>query len=344
MKRGTTHLLLSALALALLPVGPAAAEATGATIDKTGWWNRVNATTSTPAGPVTVPPPPGIPDDRLVVGALPNEATAITGIGIQPDEGPGATVIDFTLRITEDPDAPSNQGTEGAVIIACPIVEFWAGGGNGPWDTRPEADCDAASVPGTRDDDGVWEFDLAPIAELWFDPFATIIADGVVLRPDLAETTPFQAVFRGGDEIDVVLEAEPGPEEEDPFASPGFDEPIATDSGTRGSFGQDIFSPPITSAPDSLDPSDAPETDETETGDEAAAPPLNTPVTVPAATRAGDLAGNFSPLVLVGLAGFAALFVAMSYWLGPAGQPVTAVRQRGVSRALDARARVTKGY
>lgn len=349
MNRRTTSLILSALVLALLPAGPASADATGATIDKTGWWNRANVTTPTPAGPVTIPPPPGVPEDGLVVSALEGEATAVTAIGIQPEEGPGATVVDFTMRLTEDPEAPGNQGTDGAVIIACPITDFWAGGANGDWETRPETDCDAAAVAGTRDDEGVWEFDLAPVAELWFDPFATIVADGVLLRPDLDETAPFQAVFLGGDEIDVALEAQPGPEEDDPFETPGFDDPVPTDSGLSNNSGNDGFasSPPVTSPSDtSFDDSDLPETPaegETDTGDDAASPPLNSPTTLPVATRAGDLAGNFSPLVILGIIGFAGVLVAMSYWLGPAGQPVTTVRQRGVSRALDARARATKG-
>lgn len=353
MKRRTPQLVICAVVLALVPAS-ALADATGATIDKTGWWNRANVTTPTPAGPVTVPPPPGIPEDGLVVGAVLDESTAVTAIGIQPDVGPGATVEQFTLRVTEDPDAEGNQGTDGAAIVACPIVDFWAGGANGDWETRPDVDCEAAAIAGTRDDEGVWEFDLTPIGELWFDPFATIVADGVLLRPDLEETNPFQAVFLGGDDIDVVFEAQPGAEGDDPFASPGFDDPVPTDSGLSNNSGSDGFAstPAVTSpppgsfeSPNLSEPADgATEEPASAGGDESASPPLaDSPATEPVSSRAGDLAGNLSPLVYLGLLAFAALLVVMSYWLGPAGQPVTTVRQRGVSRALDARARATKG-
>ena len=348
MTRRTTPLLVLALLFALVPTG-AGADATGATIDKTGWWNRLNTTTATPAGPITVPPPPGIPPGDLVVGAAQTEATAVTAIGIQPDFDPGATVETFTLRIAEDPDANSNVGTDGAVIVACPITDFWAGGENGDWETRPAADCDAAAVPGERNDDGVWEFDLEPIGALWFDPSGSIVADGVLLRPDLEETAPFQAVFEGGDAIDVVLEAQPGPEPEDPFAVPDDGGSAPVDGGvTDGGDGGSIFS--VGDSPSPVESFDSPTPEITDTpvtdapADETASPPVaQAPETQPVASRAGDLLGNLSPLVLLGILGFFALLLTMSYWLGPNGQPVTTIRQRGVSRALDARARATKG-
>lgn len=350
MTRRTTSLILLALVLALVPTG-AGADANGATIDKTGWWNRLNTTVGTDAGPVTVPPPPGIPEGDLAVGFLQgDEPTSVTGIGVKPDDGPGATVTSFTLRLTEDPDAEANQGTDGAVIVACPITDFWAGGPNGDWETRPDADCEAASIAGTRDDSGVWTWDLTPIARLWFDPFGTIIADGVLLLPDVEESAPFQAVFKGGDDVDVELESTPGADQDDAFATPDTT-PIQTDSGLSNSGGGDsIFSPDVNTgstgsdfetptSPDVVEPPAAPETPE-----ETAAPPLtDTPTTEPVANRSGELLGNLSPLVFLGMLLFVGLLLAMSYWLGPNGQPVTTVRQRGVSRALDARARATKG-
>ena len=345
MTRRTTPLLVLAFLLSLVPAG-AGADATGATVDKTGWWNRLNSTASTPAGPVTIPPPPGIPPGDLVVSAAPDEATAVAAIGIQPDFDTGATVEQFTLRITEDPEANGNVGTDAAVIVACPITDFWAGGDNGDWETRPTADCAAAAVPGKRSDDGVWEFALAPIGTLWFDAFGTIVPDGVLLRPDLEKTEPFQAVFEGGDSIDVVLEAQPGPEEPDPFGPPADDGAIPTDDGLSNSGGGNIFSPGGSSSPTESFDSPAPEITETPATDapETASPPVaNTPDTQPVASRAGDLMGNLSPLVLFGILAFFGLLLTMSYWLGPNGQPVTTIRQRGVSRALDARARATKG-
>jgi hypothetical protein len=358
MNRRTTTLLATALVFALLPSSPALAETTGATIDKTGWWNRANTTTSSPAGPVTVPPPPGVPEGDLVVGALEGEPSAVLAIGIQPDEGPGATVQRFTLQLTEDSDAGGNQNTDAAAIRACPITAFWAGGANGDWETRPTVDCEAASATGERDENGVWTFDLAPIGELWFDTFGTIRADGVRLEPVIDETPPFQAVFLGGDDIDVVLEADPAPDDEDPFAAPAFEDP-PSDAGfnTGGSGdGGSIFSPPVVAAPPTTSSFEVPTADVgTEPppvtdhdggggGGETAAPRLvDSPAAESAASRAGDVFGNLSPLVLLGMLAFVGVLVVMSYWLGPAGQPVTTVRQRGVSRALEARRRLTKG-
>lgn len=351
MTRRTASLTLCALALALVP-SAAFAEAEGATIDKTGWWNRVNTATPTPAGPVTIPPPPGIPEDDIAVGFAGAEPSAVAAIGIQPDDGDGATVQGFTLSITEDPDANGNAGTETASIVACPITDFWAGGGNGDWDTRPNADCKAASVAGVRDDEGVWKFDLTPIARVWFDPFGTITADGVLLQPGPDQASPFQAVFLAGDDIDVDLDTTAAPDDgggafefEDPPSDAGLN------SGPSGG-GSSIFSPPSISDPPSFDsgsdlpttPVETPAPAAEEPADETAAPPVaDSPDTEAVASRAGDLAGNLSPLVLFGILFIGAFLVVTSYWLGPAGQPVTTVRQRGVSRALAARARANKG-
>lgn len=353
MTRRTNTLLCIALALALCLVPSAVgADARGATIDKTGWWSRPNTTVPTPAAPVTVPPPPGIPEGDLAVGyAGGTDPSAIAAVGIKPEEGPGATVTRATLTISEDPDAGGNVNTSSASIMACPITAFWAGGDNGAWDTRPDHDCEAAAVEGERANDGTWTFDLTPIATLWFDTFSTILADGVVLKPLIGpQTQPFQAVFQGGDAIDVVIEAEPGPDDG------GFDfdtpttQPPSGDGGFGGgddfSSGSDFDAPDSGSfePPPSPDVTAAPEPDAGSTDDETATPPAaEGPDTEPVASRAGDIFGNLSPLVYVGLLAFAGILLTMSYWLGPNGQPVTTIRQRGVSRALDARTRARKG-
>ncbi len=351
MKKCTIASLI-VLVLVTLP-SAALGDASGATIDKTGWWNRTNITTSTPAGPITVPPPPGIPEDDLVVGAINGEPTAELAIGIQPEVGPGATVNSFVLRVTEDDGAAGNQGTDGAVIVACPITDFWAGGANGDWETRPDIDCDAASSTGTRDDDGVWEFDLAAIGALWFDPFGSIRADGVVLVAD-PESSTFQAAFLGGEAIDVELDATAAPDEPDEFATPpNPDPPVDTGAG-GGNFSGGIISTPVVAAPPpAFDSPSLPESTPSASEsleseglpDDVASPPLAAPAGIESqivASGAGDLAGNFSPLVLIGILAFVSLLLTMSYWFGPSGQPTTVFRQRGVSRALAARARTPK--
>lgn len=348
MRRSPITTLL-ALALVLAFPAGALADAEGATIDKTGWWNRANETTATPAGPVTIPPPPGVPAGDLAVSRVGTEVTALAAVGIQPDEGPGATVESFTLTLREDPDAGGNQAQEEAAILACPITNFWAGGENSPWETQPEYDCAAASAAGVRADDGTWTFDLAPIGALWFDTFGTITADGVVLVPDEAAESSFQVVWQGGDAIDVQLQAEPAPAEDDPFASPPtFSDPPADaglSSGPSGG-GSSIFAPPRVTTPPTIPPpppvdapADAGAVEDTAEDEVAGAPVASD---TPRDSRAGTLIGNLPPagFLLVPFA-LATLF-AMSYWLGPAGQPSTIDRRGGVSRALAARARTAQ--
>jgi hypothetical protein len=352
------HRLTSAAALVValvlaLPASAASADVRGATIDKTGWWNRANAPTATPAGPVAVPPPPGVPEGDLAVGRLGTETTAVAAVGIQPDEAPGATVESATLVLREDPAAQANRGGEGATVLACPIVSFWAGGENSAWDTRPEEDCGAASVIGERADDGTWTFDLTPIATLWFDSFGAIRADGVSLLPDPdAESSSFQVVWLGGDAIEVDIRATPGEPADDPFAIPTPPAPTGDagfgggSAGGAGGGGGSLFSPPqVTSPPGMSSPAadlapvdDAPSTEVAGRSEEtaASAPAARTrPV-----SRAGELAGNLHPasFLLVPLA--LGVLLAMSHWLGPAGQPSTIDRRGGVSRALAGRDRI----
>jgi len=342
--------LTVALVLAL-PAATAWAAAEGATVDKTGWWNRANTATETPAAPVTVPPPPGVPEGDLLAGQVNGEPTALAAVGIQPDEGPGATVRSFTLTLREDADAEGNQGAADAAIFACPITSFWAGGENGTWDTIPEYDCEAAQVAGERDDEGTWRFDLAPVAEVWFDTFGTIRADGVALVPDIEAEASFQVVWRGGEEIEVVLEAEPAAEEDDPFATPPSPDP-PSDAGLSsgpGGGGSSLFAPPRISRPPTVTTPalDAPvaSADDADSGaaDEVAGAPTEpAAVTEPLGGRAGEILGNLpvGTYLLVPVA--LATLLAMSYWLGPAGQPSTIDRRGGVSRALAARARAAQ--
>lgn len=352
MPRPLASIALAVALVLCLPAG-ALADAEGATIDKTGWWNRANTATPTPAGPVTVPPPPGVPAGDLAVARVGAEATAIAAVGIQPEEGPGATVESFTLTLREDPDAQANQGVEEAAIVACPIISFWAGGENGTWDTQPEHDCEAASAPGVRADDGTWTFDLAPIGALWFDTFGTVRADGVVLVPDTASEGSFQVVWQGGEAIDVELQAEPGAEGDDPFTAPPAPDP-PVDAGLSsgpGGGGSSIFSPPRITAPPTIAPPPAvgavpidseadPATDAEGGEDELAGAPVADDT--PRGGRAGTLIGNLPPAGLLLVPVALATMIAMSYWLGPAGQPSTIDRRGGVSRALAARARTAQ--
>jgi hypothetical protein len=328
--------VLSATAASVLgflaAAGPVRAEAgdgltaTGATIDRLGWWHEKNVATETPAGPVTVPAPPGVPAGTVSVGAINGEPDRIAALGIAPDALAGDTATQFTLTLTEA-EAPAVQANSAAAAIsACPITEFWVPVENGTWANRPVYDCELASVPGTRANDGTWTFDLLPIAQLWLDPAGTVVADGIVLVEDVETPSAFQVVFATeGDGAGAVrFEATPGAPTTDttlPPVDPGF----SSDPGS--------FDLPDVGAGDvpvgDLPPVAAPTT---------AAPTTAAPVaTGPLATTSPNVLGNLPGGLVVAVPAFLVLMALLSFTLGPAGEPVAATRQGGVSRALAAR-------
>jgi len=344
------RIVLSALGAAALSFaatgGAALAEAgdgisaTGATVDKVGWWHEKNVATSTPAANVTVPPPPGVPAGTLAVGALNGEPDRLTAIGILPEAVPGDTITRFTLTIKEAAPPAVNANSAGAKIAACPITAFWVGGGNGTWDTRPQYDCELAKAVGTRAEDGTWTFDLLPIGAAWTDPAGTIAADGIVLVEDVAVPEAFQSVFatEGPGALVVALElisAEP-PSTEAPI-EPSVDGSIdgsiggSTDGGSFGSGSGSFELPEIGSSEVPVGglpaPASAPQVTE------QSSPPLAIVQTGP------NVLGNLPGGLALAIPLFLALFGLLSFSLGPAGEPVAATRQRGVSRALAARTR-----
>ena len=305
-------------------------SATGATVDRVGWWHEKNVATETPAAIVTVPPPPGVPEGTLAVGAINGEADRITAIGILPDASPGDRVGASTLRIKEAEGAAANANTAASEIIACPITEFWVAVANGTWANRPKYDCDIAKAPGTRADDGTWTFDLRPIAEAWLDPAGTLVADGIVLVEEVESPAAFQAVFATEGEGALVVSFE--------VASGGSgDEPSAPDPFTDGSTSGDpgaVAAPAIGSGDlpvGGLPTPDVPTTATTE----LAAPPI---VATPAASSPNVL-GNLPGGLVVAVPAFVVLMGLLSFSLGPAGEPLATTRQGGVSRALATRPR-----
>src|SRR5688572_11418350 len=139
--------LLSAAGAAFLGflamAGPVHAElgdgfsASGATVDRFGWWHQKNVATETPAAIVTLPPPPGVPAGTLAVGAINGDQDRIAALGIAPDATAGDIPTRFTLKLTEA-EAPAVQANaEAAAVVACPITEFWVPVENGQWANRP---------------------------------------------------------------------------------------------------------------------------------------------------------------------------------------------------------------
>ncbi len=352
----TGRVLLSATAAAALSfaatVAVARAEpgdgisATGATIDKVGWWHEKNVATETPVTAVTVPPPPGVPAGTLAVGALNGEADRLLAIGILPEAVPGDTVTRFTLSIKEAGPPAINANSDAAKIVACPITSFWVGGENGTWATRPEFDCELAKAPGVRAADGTWTFDLLPIGQVWTDPAGTIAADGIVLVEDVESPEGFQSVFatEGAGALVVAFESQGGQPSGEPSIDPPVETPIdggsfdpgSFDSGSFDSGSFDTGSTGDLSIPEigSVDvpvgglPSPA------AVGPDVAAPPL---ATAPTSQAGPNVLGNLPGGVALAVPLFLGLLTLLSIALGPAGEPATATRQGGVSRALAAR-------
>lgn len=326
------------MAGALLVSGALAAagdgiSATGATVDKVGWWHSRNSATGTPAAIVTVPPPPGVPAGTLAVGALNGEQDRNAAVGILPDATVGDTITSFTLTIKEAGAPAAGFNGTAAKIVACPITAFWVGVENGTWDSRPSFDCTLAKAPGVRADDGTWTFDLLPIGQIWVDPSATIAPDGVVLVEDVDSPDGFQTVFAtsGDGALVVNLAYEPGAST---TADGGtFD---TTDTGgfdaSSGGFDVSIGSPDIPvgglPAPDVSTPEPGPT-------------PQDAPPVAPRAIArtSPNVLGNLPGGLLLAGPLFLVLLALLAYSLGPAGEPVAATRQRGVSRALAARSR-----
>lgn len=341
--RAATAVVLAGALLALTSVasaqdagGPAPME--GADVTDTGWWNRAHPEVDLPTGQPPPPPVPGVPEGSLVVGATVGDPDAITAVDIAPDSLPGATVNTFELTMREVSDDGANLNTPFAVIVACPITEFWLGGENGIWETRPAFDCELAEAEGVRSDDGTWTWDLAAIGALW--SAGDVDSQGVALVEKVEPPTSFRAAFAGAADqaIGVRYVASGGEEPEDLFAGGGFD------TGDGG--GVDSQPAPDTGGIDSgfsLPPVDAPEgtadagadtttTTVPEDDDEevASAPIANEPI-----SPLGSLQWWTWPLLAV-LVGVAVLCMLA---LGPGGEPLAASTRRGVTRALEARTR-----
>lgn len=311
--------------------------ATGASVDGLGWWHEKNVPASTPAAVVTLPPPPGVPEETLAVGAVNGEPDKIAAIGIVPEASLGDTVLRLQLVLTEAEPPAGNVATDGALIAACPITSFWVAAENGTWETRPEYDCDAAKVAGTRAEDGTWTFDLTPIAQLWLAPDTTVPADGVVLVEDVEAPAGFQAVFATSGEGAITVTYE-GMSSTATDASDGFS-PIVTSapagvaSGTIGLGSPSLGLPGLGSAPVTPRPA--------ATAPAAPAPAPAAPTTnpgTPIGAVSPNVLGNLPPATALLAAAFLAMTGLLTYTLGPAGEPSVAIHQRGVSRALAARA------
>ena len=308
--------LSTLLALTAAPAGAAGA----AHADKEGWWSQTGR-----VAPATLLQT--VPEGAIAVAAAGGEVYAVAALGVVLDAEKGSIVERFTLTLKEAQESGAQQNAGAAIIVACPIVDFFAGDYDGAWEDAPAADCEAARSEGVRNDDGTWTFDLAPIADAWLDPFGTIAANGIRFDPGDAS---FQTSFTGMEDAVFDVSVSPPQEEDDPFDAVTTTVPGGFTGGASAPPADVVEPPPAVDAPETTAPVVEPETDEQAAGDELAEP---------ASSRAGDVAGNLPAgvvLLLVALVGGAA---AIALGLGPLGRQRATVSRRsgGVSRALESR-------
>ena len=358
-RRGLVLIALTALLVLSPAVTSAAQVETGAeavSAEKTGWWNSLQGIESgTPAAPIggVYPGFPqqatGVPPGDFAAALRAGEVDKVGAIGILVDAPVGATVEEFTMTLTESADPSANNGSSAvAAITACPIVAYWVEGENARFNGRPEADCNLASIPGVRDAEGRWTFDLKLYGQAVLSAATTFGQNGVLLMPTgaapetfqvtwagIASETPPTFTFRatGGEPPDHELEGGGGfgavgsdSGFGDDFSATTFDD-VRTDSFDAGSSDLDLSAAQETPAPQA----DAPET----------SPP-------PATNRSlgreiGNIAGNLPSFTLPAFLFLLVVMGAVGLALGrPLATDEVLNRRGGVSRALAARRATTK--
>lgn len=211
MAAATALILMTGAGSAIAGVDPGAED--GAAALKTGWWWAANtdATGDTDVNPGDVPKP-GVPAASLPVSQVAGEQEKVAAIEFMVDGNPGGSVTSLLLSLREDaaeepsPDSPPseppalNVGSDPVPVgvAACQIKDaFWADGAGSAWDRKPEYDAKNCAE-GKRGKNGVWQFDLTPIAQAWTTD-GTDPAPSVLLVPRVEEPSTFQVVFDGLD-------------------------------------------------------------------------------------------------------------------------------------------------
>ncbi|QZY29231.1 hypothetical protein [Nocardioides coralli] len=316
---------------------PEPGEMRGAGVVQTGWWSRVNE----PPPETGLLAPPDVPAPAAPAGTLPvavanGERERISAIEFSLRGEPEGVVDTLQLSLRESTEPGAQVSAQLAAISACPVAESsWIGRDNSRWANRPLFDCDLGAVPGTRDDNGVWTFDLTVLATQWLSSSHTD-STAVVLVGEQAgangEPLTFQVAFDGvqADGVGVLARTSPplaaAPAPDATPASPG-----GGGSGDTYAGGGTAGSGPVSDAgglPGAVDgPAPEPAPEAAAPGEEqqlapAAASPLPWYSGIP---RSGLL------LLVLGLALAYLLMLAN----GPAAQPSGVSQRRGVSRALD---------
>jgi hypothetical protein len=313
-----------------------------------GWWNRAKGGSPGLTSP-SLPFP--VPDNGLAVSASNGEAEKVAAVGLTITVDP-SRFARLILNLRETTASGANAGTAssgasgtvGGAVRACPASAAWVGVKNGEWAKQPTFDANAC-VNGARSSDtpATWSFDISAMALRWLA--GTLEQNGVVLVENVSAPATFQAAW--GDRttpdltvsVDLVPEEEPSPAFEDiPSDSGGFtDTPSDTSTAPAP-----VFSAPETFEFSSQDSFTTPQIRPSSTVPPPASTGVATPIANAAVPRAAvepNVLGNI-PLgvVLMVLLG-AAVAIAASFAMGPAGNPsgIALQRQGGVSRALAQR-------
>lgn len=207
--RRVAALLLAAVVTALAVPAPVLAEAPVAH----GWWWRAQ-----PGVLVPVPAPLQAPPGGLYVEGAPDGPSAVSALRFRVPEGSAGVAL--VLKVAQE------QGGDGAIILACPAASEWVPAQAGPWEARPEAQCEGQGVLGQRAPDGAtWTFSLA------LTPF-TGVKDFVLLpgrddtRPEGVNGSVFSVAFQPPDAGTLVIQpADSGGTQPPPFEPPVYSPP-----------------------------------------------------------------------------------------------------------------------
>jgi hypothetical protein len=132
------------IGVALVLVLPGAARA-DVPVTQVGWWTRS-------------PTPPTVPDGGISVAAAPDGELTVGAVLI--DTGGGASGT--SLRLVE---GTGGAGAELAAIQVCPTSASWTPVAGGAMADAPKDECDTATVPMTRGDDGTWTADVQALVD-----------------------------------------------------------------------------------------------------------------------------------------------------------------------------------
>lgn len=328
-------LVAGVLAPAAAAKAPEPGELRGAGVVQTGWWSRINE----PPPETGVLAPPDVPAPAAPAGTLPvavanGERERISAIELSLRGKPEGVVDTLQLSLRESSEPGAQVSAQLAAISVCPVTESsWIGRDNSRWANRPVFDCDLAAAPGTRDDSGVWTFDLTVLASEWLSRSHTA-STAVVLVGEQAgengEPLTFQVAFDGlqADGIGVLARTSP-PLTTAPVTDDSGSSTPAGGGGSSYTGGGTAGSGPVSGA-GGMPAAEGPAPEPAPTAAAAEEQQLAPTAAAQLPWYAGIPRSGFLLLVL-GL-GLAYLLMLAN---GPAAQPTGVANRRGVSRALD---------